>query len=170
MDQPFSPDPRLLEALAHLEAHPWSGEVWRHTFGSQPPERTNTRGARWNPPNVEALYTSLDRSTDVAEADHILAVQPIKPRTTRTIHRLRLDLEAVIDLRDPSALASLGLDLGAITGDDCGVCQAIGGAASFLGIDGLIVASARAPGANIVVLFTGTGRFPVIEVISSEAE
>lgn len=165
---PFQPDPRLLEALAHLDPQPWTGEVWRHTFGSQPADRTNTRGARWNPAGVEALYASLDRETAVAEADHVLAVQPIPPRATRTLHRLRLSLEAVLDLRDPAALAALGVDSADITGDDYALCQAIGGAASFLEIDGLIVASARAPGSNIVVLFAGSGRIPLIEVVSTE--
>lgn len=165
----FRPDPQLLEALARLDPQPWAGEVWRHTFGSQPPDRTNTRGARWNPPGVEALYASLERATAVAEADHVLAVQPIPPRVSRTIHRLRLELEAVIDLRDSAVLAELDLDPASLVGEDYALCQAIGGAAAFLEIDGLIVASARAPGSNVVVLFSGSGRIPVVEVISSEA-
>lgn len=166
--EPFQPDPRLLEALARIEAHPWSGQVWRHTFGSQPPDRTNTRGARWNPPGVEALYTSLERATAEAEADYVLAVQSIPPKSIRTIHRLTLSLEAVIDLRSATALALLGVQVEDLMGDDYRICQAIGGAAAFLDIDGLIVASARAPGANLVVLFLGSGRIPVIEVLSSE--
>lgn len=167
--EPFQPDPRLLEALAHIEVRPWSGEVWRHTFGSQPPDRTNTRGARWNPPGIEALYTSLERSTAEAEADHVLAVQPIPPRTIRTMHRLSLSLEAVLDLRDANALALLGVQVEDLMGDDFSLCQQIGGAAAFLDIDGMIVASARAPGANLVILFSGSGRIPVIEVLSSES-
>ena len=166
--EPFQPDPRLLEALAHLEVRPWSGEVWRHTFGNQPPDRTNTRGARWNPPGVEALYTSLERSTAEAEADHVLNVQPIAPRTTRTMHRLRLTLEAVLDLREANALALLGVRDEDLMSDDFALCQAIGGAAAFLDTDGMIVASARAPGANLVILFSGSGRVPEIEVLSSE--
>ena len=91
---------------------------------------------------------------------HVLAIQPISPRASRTLHRLRLTLEAVIDLRDPTVLAELDVDPASLVGDDYSLCQAIGGAAAFLEIDGLIVASARAPGANVVVLFSSSGRIP----------
>lgn len=158
----------MLEAIARIAPQPWTGEVWRHTFGSQPPDRTNTRGARWNPPGVEALYASLERETALAEADHLLSVQPIPPRATRNMHRLRLSLEAMIDLRDPTVLAELGIDPVALATDDYSLCQAIGGAAAFLELDGLIVASARAPGSNVVIMFVGAGRFPGVEVLSSE--
>ena len=92
---PFKPDPRLLEALAHLDPQPWTGEVWRHSRQSAGGQDKHPRCAM-EPASVEALYTSLDRDTAVAEADHVLAVQPIPPRATRTLHRLRLSLEAVL--------------------------------------------------------------------------
>jgi RES domain-containing protein len=53
-------------------------------FGDYPPDAENTRGARWNPPGVAAIYTSLARDGALAEAEYQIAVQPIRPRARRT--------------------------------------------------------------------------------------
>ncbi len=164
----FEPDPDLLEGLARLGVRPWSGEVWRHTFGDNPPDKTNARGARWNPPGVEALYASLDRATAIAEADHLIAVQPLRPRARRSIHLLEVRLMNVLDLSDPALLRSLGVDELALSGDDHGHCQALGGAAAFLHCDGLIVPSARSPGCNLIILFTRPESMPEVRVLHTE--
>jgi RES domain-containing protein len=164
----FAPDPVLLDRLSRLEPHAWSGAVWRHTFADNPPEKTNARGARWNPPGVEVLYASLDRSTAIAEADHLIEVQPVRPRAKRTIHRLEIGLKSFLDLSDRALLASLGVDDEALSGDDHSRCQAVGGAAAFLHFDGIIVPSARSPGHNMVILFEGTGPLPEVRLIESE--
>ena len=163
-----SPNAAIAARLAEFEANEWSGEVWRHTFANNPPERRNVRGARWNPPDLEALYVSLDRATAIAEADHLIAAQPLRPRATRTVHRLRISLGAVVDLTDPARLSSLGVDGSALASDDFVACQAVGAAAAFLRLDGIIVPSARSPGHNIVILFTGSESFAEVEVLDSE--
>ena len=165
----FAPDQVLLERLARFELHPWSGTVWRHTLADTPPEKTNTRGARWNPPGVEALYASLDRPTAVAEGDYLIESQPVPLRAKRTIHRLDVELKSVLDLTGNGVLASLGIDEEALASDDHTRCQAVGGAAWFLDCDGLIVPSARSPGHNLVILFEGTESNPEIRVLESEA-
>jgi RES domain-containing protein len=164
----FAPGQALLERLARFELHPWSGTVWRHTLAGTPPEKTNTRGARWNPPGVEALYTSLDRSTAVAEGDHLIESQPVPIRVKRTVHRLEVELKSVLDLTDTAALATLGVDQEALASDDQTRCQAVGGAAWFLDCDGIIVPSARSPGHNLVILFEGTECAPEIRIVESE--
>jgi RES domain-containing protein len=164
-----APDPILLDRLSRLEPHAWSGTVWRHTFADNPPETTNTRGARWNPPGVEVLYTSLDRSTAIAEADYLIEVQPVRPRAKRTIHRLQIGLKSLLDLTDRVLLASLGVDDEALSGDDHSRCQAIGGASALLHFDGIIVPSARSPGHNIVILFESGEPLPQVHVVESEA-
>ncbi len=83
-------DPGLLDQLEALEPRPWRGTVWRHMFAEYPPDRPNTTGARWNPPGTAAIYTSLDRSTAVAEGDHMVAMQPIRPRPKRTVYEIRV--------------------------------------------------------------------------------
>lgn len=163
-----APNPVLLDRLSRLEPHAWSGTVWRHTFADNPPETTNTRGARWNPRGVEVLYTSLDRSTAIAEADHLIAIQPVRPRAKRTIHRLEIGLGSLLDLTDRAILASLGVDDEALSGDDHSRCQAVGGAAAFLHFDGILVPSARSPGRNVVILFEGSRPLPRLRVVESE--
>lgn len=166
MDRP-APDPDILDRLAALDAPPWSGEVWRHTLADNPPDKRNVRGARWNPPGVEALYTSLDEKTAVAEGDYLIASQPIRPRSRRSLHRLEISLRSAVDLTDPLLLANLGVDEKALAGDDYGACQAVGAAASFLHLEGIIVPSARSPGHNLVVLFAGAESVPEIRVVES---
>ena len=166
MDRP-NPDPTILATLAALDAGPWSGQVWRYTFADSPPDKRNVRGASWNPPGVEALYTSLDEATALAEADHLIAVQPLRPRATRTLHRLEIALMSVVDLAESSLLELLGVDEEALASDDHAACQAVGAAAAFLHLDGIIVPSARSPGHNIVILFAGTDSVPDIRVIDS---
>jgi RES domain-containing protein len=164
----FEPDPVLLKRLSRLEPHAWAGSVWRHTFADNPPDKTNVRGARWNPPDVEVLYTSLDRSTAIAEADHLIEIQPVPLRAKRTIYRLEIGLKALVDLSDRALLASLGVDDEALSGDDHSHCRAVGGAAAFLHFDGIIVPSARSPGHNIVILFGGADPVPEVRVVESE--
>lgn len=167
MDRP-DPDGLISARLADIQPRRWVGEVWRHTFGLSSPERTNLRGARWNPPSVEALYVSIDRETVVAEGDHLIASQPLRPSAARVIHRLHVTLEAVVDLTDPEVLASLGVLNEDLRSDDFRKCQAVGAAAAFLQLDGIVVPSARSPGHNIVILFSRAEAGPDIQVLDSE--
>jgi len=162
------PDRIIADKLAALEPQAWQGEVWRHTFANNPPERRNVRGARWNPSGVEALYVSLARETALAEAEHLIETQPIRPSAKRTLHRLRVSLAAVVDLTNRDVLLSLGVSDDELSSDDLRACQAVGGAAVFLRLDGIIVPSARSPGDNIVILFAGTESAPEIELLESE--
>lgn len=125
--QSFEPDPRLLETLARLEPTSWSGRVWRHTFADNPPDKANGRGARWNPPGADALYASLERDTALAEAEHQMASQPIRPKAKRTIHQLDFELSSVLDLTDPVLLEGLGVDTAALSRVDFTACQVVGG-------------------------------------------
>jgi len=164
-----APDAAIAARLAGFGAAAWSGEVWRHTFANNAPERRNVRGARWNPPDVEALYVSLDRATAIAEADYLIEAQPLRPRAKRTIHRLRISLQNVVDLTDRHRLSSLGVDDEALSSDYHEACQAVGAVAAFLHLDGMIVPSARSPGHNIVIMFARPDSVPEVEVVESEA-
>jgi RES domain-containing protein len=158
-------DEDLLERLERLSTKPFEGEVYRQTFGSTPPERANTRGARWNPPDVAALYTSLDRDTVIAEGEHILSSQPVRPRVRQEMHRIRIRLQKVLDLRSPVLLAGLGVDGETLRSDDHWACRKVGEAVSHLGYDAILVPSARSAGANLVIYATNArdGDFEVIE-------
>lgn len=145
-------DSDLVDLLGDLKPAPWAGSVFRHMFGDHPPDKENTLGARWNPPGVPAIYASLEFETAKAEADYRIALQPLRPSATRRIHVIQVRLENVIDLRDWSALTTLGVDQGSFESIEPGRCKEVGGAAAeLLHVDGLLVPSARHGGANLVI-------------------
>ncbi|MGH7389696.1 MAG: RES family NAD+ phosphorylase [Candidatus Rokuibacteriota bacterium] len=144
-------DRQLLDKLDQFRADPWRGEVFRHMFGDYPPERENQRGARWNPPETPAIYTSLTRAVALAEAEFQIALQPVRPKARRTVYRVGVTLSSVVDLSDRSRLRILGISEDDLTSLDHRACQRVGGAVEWLGNDGLMVPSARADGANLVI-------------------
>jgi RES domain-containing protein len=162
----FPPD--LLDQLQSFKVAPWEGIVHRHMLGDYPPERSNTRGARWNPPEVAAIYTSLDPATALAEAEYRLGLEPFRPRAKRTIYRIRLKLKAVLDLSDRASLEKLGITKQHLEGLDFTACQGVGGAAQWLGNDGLLVPSARHSGTNLVVYEFNRDQESEFTVLSSE--
>ena len=145
-------DRDLLVALARISPSSWQGTVYRHMFAKYPPDRENIGGARWNPPEVPAIYTSLSRETVLAEAEYQISMEPLRPSVRRTVYQIEVTLSSVLDLSSPSLLQSLGLPLTDIAANDHASCQRIGGAVEHLGHDGLLVPSARAiDGVNLVI-------------------
>jgi RES domain-containing protein len=69
-------------------------------FADYPPDRENTLGARWNPPGVPAIYTSLSRDGVVAEAEYQLSMEPLRPKVRRTVYELSVRLSSVLDIND----------------------------------------------------------------------
>jgi RES domain-containing protein len=147
-------DPALLDALERFDGRPWIGAVHRHVLGTNPPDRANVRGGRWNPPGVSALYVSLDRATAEAEGSRILEVQSVPPRVNRSIYELNITLENAIELSTAADLAAVGLSEDDLRGDDFEACQRVGGAVAWIGHDGLLVPSARLDGGQNLVIFT----------------
>jgi RES domain-containing protein len=136
-------------------------------FGTFSPERQNSRGARWNPPETPAIYTSLTRETVLAEADYYINLQPFRPRAVRKIYRIDIALHSVLDLSSWESLASLGIDRSAFSALNYIGTQMIGGAAEWLKHDGILVPSARGPGINLVIFPNQQSqdyRFQVLDV------
>lgn len=143
--------------------------VWRHTIGNAPAFRPNIRGARWNPPNVAALYTSLSRDAALAEGSYLLAAQPIPPRLPRQVHQIKMTLKTIVDVSKLEILAGFGINKDVLGGgsESWLPCQRVGGAVAFLGLHGLLVPSLRSEGAVNLVVYTdrveaGAGSFEVL--------
>jgi RES domain-containing protein len=143
--------PELLTALENAPAGPVKLTAWRHMFGHHPPDQENNRGARWNPPGVAAIYLSTERAGAIAEGNHALEIQPLRPRVRRNVYAVELTLENVIDLSAPHNLAEVGLTDDDIASDDLTACQEIGAAVHWLEHDGLLIPSARSAALNLVV-------------------
>src|SRR5579859_5241837 len=114
------------------------------------PELANTRGARWNPPGLAAIYTSEDRDTAIAEGQHAIDMQPLRPTARRYIYELRISARKTLRIT-PSDLPHLGLSTDDLVASDFTACQRVAAHAAFLDFDALIVPSARADGANVVI-------------------
>ena len=150
-------DPVLLDALEALPATDWRGQVWRHMFNDYPPDRVNAAGARWNPPGVGAIYTALERNTALAEGQHAVDVQPRRTYARRVLYQVEVAVTGLVDPTAPGALTAVGLRPDDLAADDHTACQRVGGAAAWLERGGLLVPSARAPGANLVILVGTAG-------------
>ena len=148
---------KLPERLRALPLGPWQGTAFRHMFGSYPPERENTSGARWNPAGVAAIYASLSREGALAEAEHQIAIQPVRPRARRSLYELDVALRSVLDLSDRALLAELGVDEDALRADDMLACRQLGAAAASLNCEGILVPSARAEATNLVIFAAKLG-------------
>lgn len=160
-------DPKLLDRLQSLDPTRWSGRAHRYVVGRNPPTKANTRGARWNPPDVAAIYTALDRKTLLAELDYRLSLDVVRPKEI-FVYTISIELHNVLDLTPPDVLGNVGLSLDELGDIDYRRCQEVGGAVAWLEHDGLLVPSARADGSNVVVFPTNQQAEAVFEVLSEE--
>lgn len=158
-------DPRFLDLLEARALPEWSGEVWRQVLGGSDPRRPNQRGARWNPPGVEALYCSLERATAVAEIDHLLSLQPVPVLKPRSTVQLAVRLTRVVDLLDGAWLEGLEFDRLDIVGEQYESPQLVGRAVAWLGCAGLLVPSARRDGANLVIFTNQMSADDYVELV-----
>ena len=156
----------LVDKLQRLKSEAWSGTLYRHILGGRDPLLPNRRGARWNPPGIDAIYSSLERTTALAEGDYLIAAQPVPLRVKRVLHRIRVTLRSVIRLSDAALLRELGIDEVALINADHSACRKVGQAVAWLEHDGLIVPSARAAGLNLIIFVLNQETEP--EAIGSE--
>jgi RES domain-containing protein len=161
-------DRHLAAKLEELGTTEWRGEVFRYTFGDAPPDRENTRGARWNPAGVAAIYTTLERATVLAELRYRLSLDSVRPKVPANLFTIKVTLEAVLDLRDPALFGQLGFHDRVYADDDVSLCQRIGGTVDWLERDGLLVPSARHRQANLVLYPTNFGPAAEFEIVSRE--
>lgn len=159
-------DPEFLDFLEARAVDHWEGVVWRQVIGSSDPLRPNQRGARWNPPGLEALYCSLAEDTASAEIDFLISLQPVPIRKSRISIELEVNLTRVIDLRDASGLDAFGIERADFAGETHQVTRPIGRAVAWLGCAGLLVPSARHPGSNLVIFTNEMDPSDGIEVLS----
>lgn len=161
-------DPELLDAIERLGSESLDAvTVWRHMFNDNAPELSNTRGARWNPAGLGAIYTSELRDTAIAEGQHVIDSQPLRPKARRFVYQLRVSAAKALRIGYED-LAAVGLDRSDLESSDFSSCQRVGAHAAFLGYDALIVPSARADGSNVVIFVNELAADAVFERLSSE--
>ncbi len=98
---------------------PWSGVAYRHIPAGARYDVLDFRyagrgaGNRWNEPGEPTLYLAGDVGVAIAEFGRHFAldnVPALGPATvTRTVYRLELVIDRLLDLRDPRAWQALSL-------------------------------------------------------------
>jgi len=89
----------LESLLSFLKGSPWSGRIYRVMLNDYPPDRENTQGARWNPPDIAAIYTCLEPAVCNSEVEYGLSRRslPIKAGLRKRPARLRCGSQTPLD-------------------------------------------------------------------------
>jgi len=139
-------------------------------FGDLKADRENVTGARWNPPEVPAIYVSLERDTALAEGEYLIRAQPLRPRAPRHLFTIEVKLSSVLDLSTRDAMEQLELFEKDFALTEYARCQEVGGTVAWMDHDGLLVPSARCAGRNLVIFPNcGKGDDYLFRVTSDEA-
>lgn len=155
-------DRRLLDALEAIARAPYAGTVWRSVREGSDPLVCHRSGGRWDDGTFDVLYTSETREAAIAERRfHLFQGQPIPPSRIRyELFELAVSLEAAMRFPDLAALAATGLDTASYGRSSYARrqreyprSQDIAEACAFLGADGILVPSARAPEARNLIVF-----------------
>jgi hypothetical protein len=146
-------DSALIDALEGRAAEVFLGDVWRITRAGRDALMGSTAPGRWSPgEDRPVLYTSLERDGALAEIGFRLSLEPVWPsRLMHELHCLEARTGRTLRFVDVASLVPLGVDPVRWQGFDYDATRAIAAAAHFLEFDGLIVPSARAACANLVV-------------------
>lgn len=154
------PDPELVERVDSLGVVEFEEVAFRHMGPGYPPlsgEGARIAGGRWNPPNsFPVLYMGLDLETIVAE--FYRAAQrhgrPPEDFLPRKLCRYDVRLSAALDLREQPVLSAVELTDADLRGNDLRACQAIGEAAHYLGLEGILAPSAVGPGVILATFYS----------------
>jgi RES domain-containing protein len=108
-------------------------------------------GGRWNPPDVCAtVYLAQPVAACIAEFDRLAASNGLEPvdmlRSPRELHTVDVADLGALDLREPEQLDYVGLSVDDLLDDDWTACQAVGHAAYFLKLAGVVAPSATGSG------------------------
>jgi RES domain-containing protein len=129
-------------------------------------EGSRLKGGRWNPIGIAAVYASLTPETAMAEAlaHYRYYGVPLRDSMPRTFVAIAVNLQAILDLRDGTVRQRLQVSRDRILTVDWRkevqagrepITQAIGRAASEVGLEGLIVPSAAdTKGKNVLIFPT----------------
>ncbi len=138
-----------LSVVAFRQCHPVYAEVSEATLRASARE-----GGRFNPQDeFGAVYVSLSQETAVSELRrraHRLAVD-VADLLPRTMLRLRVELERVLDLTDTRIADAWGLSSAQVRSDDFASCQEVARAARRAGYEAVRFPAASGAGENVAI-------------------
>jgi RES domain-containing protein len=154
-------DPDLLDRLQAMPMGNYETQVWRITREGRSPLLASSPKGRWDDGSFDVLYTALTADTARAELHfHLTRGQPVFPSGLKLhLHELLITARRTLVFESVEALTPFGVspaEFGTLDHArlqvEYAVTQQIGEAAQFLGVDALIVPSARWPSSNLVIL------------------
>lgn len=168
-------DERLVARIDRQGSATWSGETFRHVAPRRDPlsgAGARLNGGRWNPKDLfAAVYLATPVETCMGELTRMAQSQGLHVdvllQVPRVLHTIHVSHVAVLDLRDAAQRDAIGLTDADISDSDWTICQQIGHAAWFLGLQGVIAPSATGTG-SVLTLFEGRVSPGQISVTSSE--
>lgn len=153
----------------------WSGTCFRYTTAHRDPlsgEGARRFGGRWNPASLfSAIYLADSARACMVEVDR--AAQAASTTAEKMLeasyrlHTVAADALAVLDLTTAEAREAVGLDDADVHGDDWSACQAVGHAAWFLHVQGVLVPAAGGVGL-VITAYEQRTRPGQLHVTSSE--
>lgn len=153
----------------------WSGTCFRYTGAHRDAlsgEGARRFGGRWNPPLLfSAIYLADSEQACMVEVER--AAQAASTRAEKLLeasyrlHAVEATDLAVLDLTTLEAREAVGLDDDDIYGDDWSACQAVGHAAWFLHVQGVLVPAAGGVGL-VITAYEQRARSGQLVVRSSE--
>lgn len=162
----------LGQAVSTAALRTWSGTTYRHTAPNREAlsgDGARLFGGRWNPPGVATLYLAQPRRTALDELQRLASSQSTTGAgliaAGRVLHTIEVVELPVLDLTDPTTLEHVGLTGDDIADESWAACQAVGQAADFLDIAGLLAPSATGSGLVLAVFEhrAGPGRLRLVE-------
>lgn len=147
-------DEELLQRIDARGTTPWSGRCFRYTGAHRDPlsgEGARRFGGRWNPPLLfSAIYLSDSAQACMVEVERAAQAASTNPEkmleASYRLHTIEAADLAVLDLTTPEARDAVGLEDEDIHGEDWSACQAVGHAAWFLHVQGVLVPAAGGVG------------------------
>lgn len=159
------------EVLADLPARPLRGQFYRivprHLQGrALSTEGSVVYGGRYNRKGVfGALYFSATPALSRAEVRKAAAGRRLGAFVLATV---RVELQRVLDLTDHAVQQRLGLRSEDFVASDWAPTQELGRRVREAGFEALLVPSAAAPGANLVLFPDRLGSASAIELLAFE--
>ncbi|WP_375407124.1 RES domain-containing protein [uncultured Amnibacterium sp.] len=147
-------DEDLLQRVDHAGYEVVSASAWRHTTARRDPMSgagARLMGGRWNPKDeFSTVYLATPLECCLAELERVALSQNLPTHAflevPRVLHEISVKNARLLDLRSEGALLAVGLSEVDVVGSDWNRCQAVGQAAWFVGLQGLVASSATSTG------------------------